>query len=878
MVTSRPAPASLPPSGLPGLDPAWSRLVPAVDADGIERTWHVLDTGAPDGAPVGTLLCVHGNPTWSYLWREVLADAPPGWRVVAVDQLGMGFSERTGTVRRLARRITDLGSLTDALALEGPVVTVAHDWGGPISLGWALAHRDQIAGMVLSNTAVHQPEGAPAPSLIRAVRTAAPVLDTVCVRTPAFVRGTLALSRPRPPREVRDAYAAPYPTPERRQAIGGFVEDIPLDPSHPSAPTLDAIAAGLGDLGDVPALLLWGPSDPVFSDLYLDDLQARLPHADVHRFVGASHLVPEDADLAGSVRTWVGDLAAPSGAPAASGATAPSGAPASDGAADGAAGDGSLARAALWSALEDPTIRDRPAIVELPDGRTLSFGELADDVRDLAAGLAADGVARGDRVALLVPPGADLATAIYACWRIGAVVVLADAGLGARGITRALRAAAPDHLIGISRALAAASALGWPGRRVAAGPVPPAVRRATGTRASLTGLREHGRGASLPDPPGPDDEAAVVFTSGATGAAKGVVYRHRQIQAQRDALVRTYGIGPDDRLVAAFAPFALYGPAMGITSVVPDMDVTSPGTLRAGALGDAVVAVDATLVFASPAALVSVLGSADQLDARQRTAMGRVRLLMSAGAPVPAELLRAAGEILPNAEPHTPYGMTEALPVADISLPPIEAAGAGNGVCVGMPVDGVEVAISPIDPRGNADAPLTTEPQVVGEILVRADHVKDRYDRLWATERRSSRDAGWHRSGDVGHLDDDGRLWVEGRMVHVITTADGVVTPVGIERRVESLPHVALAAAVGVGPTGTQQVVVVVATDPRPPGGRLAPYSLTAAVRRVVDVPVAAVLVVPKLPVDIRHNSKIDRARVAGWAATMLAGERAGRL
>ncbi len=162
------------------------------------RGFHVLDTGWPEGERLGTLVCVHGNPTWSYLWRALLAAPPRGWRVVAVDQLGMGYSERIDGARRLAQRIDDLGRVLDALEVDGPVVTVAHDWGGPVSLGWALAHRDRLVGVVLANTAVHQPAGSPAPTLIRTARTPA-LLRATCERTPAFVRGTTALSRPRPP-------------------------------------------------------------------------------------------------------------------------------------------------------------------------------------------------------------------------------------------------------------------------------------------------------------------------------------------------------------------------------------------------------------------------------------------------------------------------------------------------------------------------------------------------------------------------------------------------------------------------------------------------------------------------------------------------------
>jgi acyl-CoA synthetase (AMP-forming)/AMP-acid ligase II len=251
-----------------------------------------------------------------------------------------------------------------------------------------------------------------------------------------------------------------------------------------------------------------------------------------------------------------------------------------------------------------------------------------------------------------------------------------------------------------------------------------------------------------------------------------------------------------------------------------------------------------------------------------------VRLLMSAGAPVPTRLLRDVRTVLPNADLHTPYGMTEALPVTDISLEQIETAGAGDGVCVGQPLPGVDVALSLLSPTGTADEPPVTVANQVGEICVRADHVKDHYDALWGTQRSSSRNQGWHRTGDVGHLDDQGRLWVAGRLQHVITTASGVVTPVGVEQRVESLAQVRAAAVVGIGPTGTQQVAVVVVPVRRV--RRLSPVTasvpLTDQVRSVAGVDLAAVLVVASLPVDIRHASKVDRTKVASWATRVLAG------
>jgi acyl-coenzyme A synthetase/AMP-(fatty) acid ligase/pimeloyl-ACP methyl ester carboxylesterase len=845
--------AQLPPPGLPGLDPHWSRLVTARDGDGVARTWHVLDSHAAlDGASTGlptprlTLLCVHGNPTWSYLWRGLLAAAPPDIRVVAVDQLDMGYSERTGVVRRLAQRVDDLGRVADALGIDGPTVTVAHDWGGPISLGWALAHREQLRGVVLLNTAVHQPEGSPAPSVIRLARTPA-LLRANTVSTPTFVRATTLLSGRGMPREVAAAFAAPYGTPDRREAVGAFVADIPLEPDHPSAATLDAIAEGVRGL-DVPALLLWGPGDPVFSDRYLNDLIDRLPHADVHRYQGARHLVSEDATaLVGDLLTWVADLP-----PDASSAVAASG--------GSTTVTGDDASEPLWAALDERATADPDglALAEPADGgwRRVSWGLLARNVDLLARGLAARGVRRGDRVAVLITPGADLLGVVYACWRIGASVVVTDAGLGAQGIVRALRGAAPAHIIAIPRGMDLVRAARLPGQRIAVAELPAIARLGAGR-------------STLPEPPTGEDEAVVAFTSGSTGPAKGVVYRHRQVQRTRDVLREHYAITSADALVAAFAPWAVLGPTLGIASAIPDMDVTKPSTLEAVAFADAVRAVRGTLVWASPAALTSILGSADALTDDDLAALGSLRLVLGAGAPVAPALLHGMARLCPNAEARTPYGMTEVLPVADVTVQEIDAAGPGDGVLVGRPVPGVRVRISALDEQGRATGPLTDSPGVLGEVVVSAPHQKDRYDRLWATERAAARDAGWHRTGDVGVLDEQGRLWIGGRLAHVITAPDGPVAPVRIEQAVQQLPEVPLAAAVGVGPVGTQQVVVVVGGAPRRGPADL---DLTARVRAAAGCDVAAVLVMPALPVDIRHQSKIDRAAIAAWATSVLAG------
>ena len=872
----------------PGLDPAWSRRLAVTDAAGVRHTWHILDNAVQD--PVGTILCVHGNPTWSYLWRGMLAAAPPGWRVVAPDQLGMGYSERLTQPRVLAQRVADLGDLTEALGITGPVVTLGHDWGGSISLGWALSHRDQLSGVVLANTAVSQPDYRTAPALIRLAH-ARVLRAMVCVRTPTFVHAATALSRPPLPVDVRRAFAGPYASRRRRRSVGDFVEDIPLERTHPSRPDLDAIAAGTRSI-EKPVLLLWGPRDPVFGEQHLADLRERLPRAQLHRFEGASHLVTEDApQYADAVARWVGELGTASG-PAGPGRTG------SVAAAPAAARTGTAGRAdqSLFAALTARADDGAAAVVEV-GGASLSWASLARRTGELASGLARAGLRPGDRVALLVPPSADLTTAVYAVWRAGGVVVVADRGLGFTGMRRALRSAAVDHVVGGGLGLAAARLMGIPGSRIAVGRVRRPLRRVLGVAHHVGDLARLGAGTSPPPEPPLGQDCAVVFTSGATGPAKGVVYRHRQVLAQIESLRAAYRIVPEDRMVAAFAPFALLGPALGIASAAPDVDVTRPATLTAAGLAEAVGAVHATIVFASPAALRGVAATAGDLPAGHRDALGQVRLLISAGAPVPASLLRSVRTVLPNAEAHTPYGMTEALPVTDVSLAQIEEAGAGEGVCVGRPLASVEVAVRPLAGSGTADeAGPHDGTGRTGEICVRGAHVKDRYDALWWTEQTTSPDGGWHRTGDVGHLDAEGRLWVEGRLSHVVSTASGAVTPVGTEQRVEALEEVQAAAVVGVGPEGTQVVVVVVVpADAAAPGGlpslrrrlahraparwpratttlRLAEPGLAEAARGAARVEVAAVLVTARLPVDIRHASKVDRQDLSRRATRLLAG------
>ena len=974
-----------------GVNPRYSHLLEVPTSAPIEqraqqagaRRWHYLDNLpvlVEQGLePIGTILCVHGNPTWSYLWRTVLdagVNERAPWRVVAVDQIDMGYSERThldleGERRTLTDRIADLGDFTKALGLDEtdkPLVTLAHDWGGLVSFGWALEHREILSGVMLTNTAVYHDgiENIPA-----ALRLALGVHEWGTHDSTAFIDVTLGLAQnegrlpapgsagagaldgalPQPvgqqpkrlyPSPLNEAiyrtYRAPYAHSAWREGVRNFVGDIPTGTDIPSYTPMQRIAEQIRDL-DVPAFFQWGTKDPVFQRRYLFDLMERMPQAKVHRYEKASHLVIEDYDIASPMISWLaqtfgtledGALVPPHNVEAEHRAARARRHGLTAG--EGAEGAVPAAFRPMLAALTERANDASTAVVDMdPKGdgttvsMTLTWAELNHQVNAAATRLHDLGVRPGDRVNLMVPPGARLTTLIYACMKLGAVIVVADTGLGIPGLTRALKGANPSFLVGIPAALSAARTLLWPGVRISVEPLGSVQEKLLGVAGSVfTAPAADGTpGAPVPTPtvvefpsPVPDADAAVLYTSGSTGPAKGVVYTQRQLAGMRDAIANTYGFAPGSGLVAGFAPFALLGPALGATSVTPTMDVTRPKTLTASALASAAAAIDASVVFASPAALVNVVATADELNAEQRAALAKVQTVLSAGAPIPVPLLEALSALVPNASLHTPYGMTEGLPVTDVSFEMIRqaiaegtpnAAGevldpfARDGVCVGFAVYGAAVAIAPLLQDGSVADELTHEPGVTGEILVSAPHVKDRYDTLWVTEEQSISTPGWHHTGDVGHLDASGRLWVEGRLAHVLLTSQGVLTPVAAEQSAESLPEVRRAALVAVGPAGTAAPVLVIEASAntaalearqsasafkralldRVPGRfpiaeGVAPFELSQLVRQKVaedtGVELAAVLVVHEHPTDIRHNSKIDRPALGEWASKVLAG------
>ena len=260
------------------------------------HTMAYVDEGS--GPPV---VLVHGNPTWSFYYRSLLAALPPlGLRAIAPDHIGMGRSDKPSAAEyphTLQRRVDDFAAFVDGLGLDQPLSLVVHDWGGAIALAWAVDHVDQVDKLVVLNTGAFPiPPGKSMPWSLTAARL--PVVGDVAVRRlNAFSRGALVMGTGRrwlgP--EARAGLLAPYDSPEHRVAVAQFVRDIPLSPGDPAYPVLARTESRLHLLRDKPTLVCWGMKDPVFDATVLDHLLTHLPHAEVHRYADAGHYVLEDA-------------------------------------------------------------------------------------------------------------------------------------------------------------------------------------------------------------------------------------------------------------------------------------------------------------------------------------------------------------------------------------------------------------------------------------------------------------------------------------------------------------------------------------------------------------------------------------------------------
>jgi acyl-CoA synthetase (AMP-forming)/AMP-acid ligase II len=496
----------------------------------------------------------------------------------------------------------------------------------------------------------------------------------------------------------------------------------------------------------------------------------------------------------------------------------------------------------------------------------------------------------------MVPPGPEFFALTFALLKIGAVPVLVDPGMGLRRVGRCLVDARPVAFVGVPRAHLARLLFRWSPATLRVLVTVGRLRAWGGSRVRVVAASggNHGRnGATRPAGArsfaaypvaavGADEEAAILFTSGSTGPAKGAVYAHGMLAAQRETLRATFDIKEGEIDLCTFPLFALYAPALGMTSIVPAADTTRPARVDPHRIVDPILRFGVTNLFASPALLRRLAPAGGAPPAP----LPSLRRVVSAGAPVPAIVVeRFRGRLSPGVQVFTPYGATEALPITSIGSDEIlgetcRLTDEGAGLCVGRPVEGIEVRVIRIsdDPIPAWSGDLIVPREEIGEIVVRGPTVTRAYvNRPDADARGKIRDVSgalWHRTGDTGYLCERGRLWFCGRLSQRVVTRQGTLHTIPCEAVFDTHPLVRRTALVGVGPRGAQRPVLCIEVEPGTPRSRRATLlrELAAlAESRPLTRGIATFLIHPGFPVDVRHNAKIVRETLADWAARRLA-------
>lgn len=514
--------------------------------------------------------------------------------------------------------------------------------------------------------------------------------------------------------------------------------------------------------------------------------------------------------------------------------------------------------------------------------RHVTFAELEAQSNAVAQGLMNHGVAPGTKLVLFVPFSIEFITLTFALFKVGATIVLIDPGMGRANIFNCLADVEPQGFVAIPKV----HAIRWLlSKRFPRATLNFSVGAALpGVVATYDSLQRASAAGFQPIQTRRTDAAAIIFTSGSTGPPKGVLYEHGMFDAQVEMIQQFYGIQPGEVDLPGFPLFGLFNAAMGVTTVIPDMDPTKPARVDPEKIIAAVREQQVTQAFGSPAFWNRV----GRYCVDRGIAFPNMRRALSAGGPVPTHVLDRMNKVLthPQADLFTPYGATECLPVASIGGKEVLGRTAarsrqGAGTCVGRPFAGVDVRIVEITDDSIGDITQARELPVgeIGEIIVRSPSAtREYYNRPQPTRLAKIPDGEqfWHRMGDVGYLDNSGLLWFCGRKAHIVQTTQGRMFSVCCEAILDEHPAIYRSALVGIGPAGSQTPVIVA----EPEEGRYPPTAdqthklieemLELASQNDLTSGIKIFLLYRSLPVDTRHNVKINREALARWAAQML--------
>ncbi len=504
----------------------------------------------------------------------------------------------------------------------------------------------------------------------------------------------------------------------------------------------------------------------------------------------------------------------------------------------------------------------------------LTFRQLDIESDCLAQGLDDAGISRGVRTILMVKPSLDFFALVFALFKVGAVPVVVDPGMGVSRMLNCLAESRAQALIGIPAAHVLRTLARTYFRTVN-------TFITVGNRWFWSGLtlrqvRAPRWNAYPMAATGPDEIAAILFTTGSTGPAKGVYYTHGVFDAQVRNIRTQFGITADEIDLPTFPLFALFDPALGMTAIIPDMDPTKPARVNPERIVEAVINHGVTNMFASPA----LLNRVGRYGKEKGIKLPTLQRVISAGAPAsPAIIDQFCCMLGERAQIHTGYGATEAMPVSSFNSDAIlgetrTLSEQGYGMCVGPPIAGIDVRIIRISdgPIGHWSDDLCVNEGETGEIAVRGEQVTRGYferPRDDALAKIRDGDTVWHRMGDLGWIDKKGRIWFCGRKSHRVVTESGTLYTIPCEAIFNNHPRVFRSALVGIGPKGRQRPVICIEREPDDDGRDkkgLRRELLELAQTSPITQSIETILFHRAFPVDVRHNSKIFREQLALWA------------
>jgi acyl-CoA synthetase (AMP-forming)/AMP-acid ligase II len=539
-----------------------------------------------------------------------------------------------------------------------------------------------------------------------------------------------------------------------------------------------------------------------------------------------------------------------------------------------------IAQTLLDSARKFP---DRPGLISRT-GRTYrawTFKEMNNTADWFAGRLSGRGIKRGDRVILMVKPSLEFITLTFALFKMGAVIILIDPGMGYKNLLRCIGQIKPQVFVGIAKAHLFKLIFPHPFKTVR---ISVCIGSSYGLFGPALAAKKAEKSSSYGTPypiaeVQANELAAILFTTGSTGPPKGVRYEHSIFQAQLQLIRDYYQIGPNDIDQPAFPLFALFSAGLGACSVIPEMDPAKPSQVDPAKFVGTINKNKVTYSFGSPA----IWNVVSRYCLAHKITLPSVKKILMAGAPVSGELLARTVSILASdAEIHTPYGATESLPIASITAREILAdtwdkTRNGKGVCVGKPLPAISISIIKISdqPILKWDDTLLLPAFETGEIVVKGPVVTrgyDNNDRENQLSKIPDKEGFWHRMGDLGYFDDRGRLWFCGRKGHRVITGTTTMYTICCEALFNEHPAVFRSALVGIGPVKKQVPVLIVELhEKKGSHEKLCAELQEIALHNERTRAIKYFLVHPDFPVDIRHNAKIFREKLATWAADKLA-------